>query len=211
VVLAMRIEADVLDQHKIVVARGLAEGAVEHLDRAFAIALVKLLIGIDDALGRLQHALARRIVAGIGNEGAHRLLGLLARGPRRHRLRRRPNVVGQALLRPRRDIGGGVLGIHDEVSVRPASAAGWPRQLTRGVLDGAFPFYTVPRALRTAGSTPIYSFAQATQSSAAYSPNNPMLNDVYNAKILELAGNIPRLGRLAAPDASATAHSKLCG
>ncbi len=38
-----------------------------------------------------------------------------------------------------------------------------------------------------------------------------MLNDVYNAKILELAGNIPRLGRLAAPDASATAHSRLCG
>jgi NifU-like protein involved in Fe-S cluster formation len=38
-----------------------------------------------------------------------------------------------------------------------------------------------------------------------------MLNDVYNARILELAGNIPRLGRLPAPDASATAHSKLCG
>ncbi len=38
-----------------------------------------------------------------------------------------------------------------------------------------------------------------------------MLNDVYNAKVLELAGNIPRLGRLPAPDASATAHSKLCG
>jgi NifU-like protein involved in Fe-S cluster formation len=38
-----------------------------------------------------------------------------------------------------------------------------------------------------------------------------MLNDVYNAKILELAGNIPRLGRLETPDASATAHSKLCG
>ncbi|MEJ2435313.1 MAG: iron-sulfur cluster assembly scaffold protein, partial [Pseudolabrys sp.] len=38
-----------------------------------------------------------------------------------------------------------------------------------------------------------------------------MLKDVYNAKILELAGNIPRLGRLAAPDASATAHSRLCG
>jgi NifU-like protein involved in Fe-S cluster formation len=38
-----------------------------------------------------------------------------------------------------------------------------------------------------------------------------MLNEVYNAKILDLAGNIPRLGRLAAPDASATAHSKLCG
>ena len=38
-----------------------------------------------------------------------------------------------------------------------------------------------------------------------------MLNDVYNTRILELAGNIPRLGRLADADASATAHSKLCG
>lgn len=38
-----------------------------------------------------------------------------------------------------------------------------------------------------------------------------MLNDIYNARILELAGNIPRIGRLEAPDATATAHSKLCG
>ncbi len=38
-----------------------------------------------------------------------------------------------------------------------------------------------------------------------------MINDVYNSRILELAGNIPRLGRLASPDATATAHSKLCG
>jgi NifU-like protein involved in Fe-S cluster formation len=38
-----------------------------------------------------------------------------------------------------------------------------------------------------------------------------MLNDVYNKRIIELAGNIPRLGRLPDPDASATAHSKLCG
>lgn len=38
-----------------------------------------------------------------------------------------------------------------------------------------------------------------------------MLNDVYNARILELAGSIPRLGRMANPDGSATAHSKLCG
>lgn len=38
-----------------------------------------------------------------------------------------------------------------------------------------------------------------------------MLNDVYNGKILDLAGNIPRLGRLEKPDATATAHSKLCG
>jgi NifU-like protein involved in Fe-S cluster formation len=38
-----------------------------------------------------------------------------------------------------------------------------------------------------------------------------MLDDVYNRRILELAGDIPRIGRLSHPDASATAHSKLCG
>ena len=38
-----------------------------------------------------------------------------------------------------------------------------------------------------------------------------MLNEVYNRRILELAAGIPRLGRLADADASATAHSKLCG
>ena len=38
-----------------------------------------------------------------------------------------------------------------------------------------------------------------------------MLNDVYNKRILELAADIPRQGRLPAPQASATAHSKLCG
>ena len=38
-----------------------------------------------------------------------------------------------------------------------------------------------------------------------------MLNDIYNQRILELAAEIPRLGRLATPDATAKAHSKLCG
>ncbi len=38
-----------------------------------------------------------------------------------------------------------------------------------------------------------------------------MLDEIYNTKILEFAGNIPRLGRLEEPDGSATAHSKLCG
>ena len=38
-----------------------------------------------------------------------------------------------------------------------------------------------------------------------------MLNDVYNHRIIELAGSIPRIGRLHDADASATAHSKLCG
>lgn len=38
-----------------------------------------------------------------------------------------------------------------------------------------------------------------------------MLNEIYNTRILELAADIPRLGRLASPDASAKAHSRLCG
>ncbi|MFY9835856.1 MAG: iron-sulfur cluster assembly scaffold protein [Xanthobacteraceae bacterium] len=38
-----------------------------------------------------------------------------------------------------------------------------------------------------------------------------MLNEVYNRRIIELAGNIPRIGRLSTPDASATAVSRLCG
>jgi NifU-like protein involved in Fe-S cluster formation len=38
-----------------------------------------------------------------------------------------------------------------------------------------------------------------------------MINEIYNKRILELAADIPRQGRLAAPDASATVHSKLCG
>jgi NifU-like protein involved in Fe-S cluster formation len=38
-----------------------------------------------------------------------------------------------------------------------------------------------------------------------------MLDDIYNKRILELAGTIPRLGRLESPDASARAHSRLCG
>jgi NifU-like protein involved in Fe-S cluster formation len=38
-----------------------------------------------------------------------------------------------------------------------------------------------------------------------------MLNEVYNRRILELAGSIPRIGRLEDAHASATAHSKLCG
>jgi len=38
-----------------------------------------------------------------------------------------------------------------------------------------------------------------------------VIDDLYNQKILELAGNIPAIGRLEQPQASATAHSKLCG
>jgi NifU-like protein involved in Fe-S cluster formation len=63
---------------------------------------------------------------------------------------------------------------------------------------------------RASGLPPIYSLVGRWQCTG---PSQPaiMLNDVYNEKILELAGNIPRLGRIERPDASATAHSKLCG
>ena len=37
------------------------------------------------------------------------------------------------------------------------------------------------------------------------------LDAIYNTKLLELAAHIPLTERLSAPDAAATAHSKLCG
>ena len=39
----------------------------------------------------------------------------------------------------------------------------------------------------------------------------PELDDIYSARILELAASISHVGRLASPEASAVAHSKLCG
>lgn len=38
-----------------------------------------------------------------------------------------------------------------------------------------------------------------------------MMDDIYNSKILEFAGNIPLTGTLENADATAQAHSKLCG
>ena len=38
-----------------------------------------------------------------------------------------------------------------------------------------------------------------------------MIDDLYSAKLLALAANMPRAGRLAAPDGSAEKVSKLCG
>ncbi len=36
-------------------------------------------------------------------------------------------------------------------------------------------------------------------------------DDIYSQRILELAAALPRTARLSAPDATAKAHSKLCG
>ena len=38
-----------------------------------------------------------------------------------------------------------------------------------------------------------------------------MIDDLYSGKILALAANIPRIGRLPAPDATAEKSSKVCG
>lgn len=37
------------------------------------------------------------------------------------------------------------------------------------------------------------------------------LNDIYSTRLLDIAANMARTDRLATPDATATAHSKLCG
>ena len=37
------------------------------------------------------------------------------------------------------------------------------------------------------------------------------MDDIYNSRILEFAGNIPRTGTLENADAEASAHSRLCG
>src|SRR5919199_6012514 len=51
----------------------------------------------------------------------------------------------------------------------------------------------------------------ATEAGPALRSGRAMLNEVYNKRILELAADIPRIGRLERPDATATAHSRLCG
>ncbi len=38
-----------------------------------------------------------------------------------------------------------------------------------------------------------------------------MIDDLYSARILRLAANLPRIGRLAAPDGSAEKVARLCG
>ncbi len=38
-----------------------------------------------------------------------------------------------------------------------------------------------------------------------------MIDDLYSAKVLKLAANMPRAGRLAAPDATVEKTAKLCG
>ena len=215
VVLAVRIEADVLHQHEIVVAAGLAECTVEHLHRALAVALIDFLVGANHALGRLEQTFTLRIVARIGDQRTHGGFRLLARGPRLNRRRRRSHVLGQALLRPRLHIG--VLRVHDG-SLRSTGRNG------TGCVTGLAASATDPDRFRSiAGAwtphshrhshikpaqrrepfsrrrTSPYIFVCAAEANRrpGHIEKTSMLNDVYNSRILELAGNIPRLGRLA--------------
>ena len=79
VVLAMALEADVGQHDDLVVAVDLLERAREHRLRVVAVAGEELLVGAHDAAGRLEQALARRVVAGPADQRADRVLGLLAR------------------------------------------------------------------------------------------------------------------------------------
>ncbi len=93
--LAGGVEGDVLHQHEVVVFAGLGEGAFERLGRAFAVAAIKLFIGADHALGRIEQAFAGGIVADIGDQRAHRGFGLLARRAVGDRLRRGADVIAE--------------------------------------------------------------------------------------------------------------------
>src|SRR5688572_21822927 len=88
-------------------------------------------------------------------------------------------------------------------------------------LDAAFRSYMAPpdceasrrtmASHRPASSLYILCSVRRNQVAGILDLSGSMLNEVYNRRIIELAGNIPRLGRLDRPDATATAHSKLCG
>ena len=242
VVLAMGVEGDVAHQHEVVVLADLAEGAVEHLGRTFAIAAVEFLVGVDHALWRVEETLAVGIVAGIGDERAHRrqpppratASARPARAPRAHARTGSAFSAGD-------DLGQGLTTASiDGLSVRPVlRGRGCHRggRISHTRLGDSDPCATTgrripilhgfhiqlrvaakpprgPKSPSRAGETaPIYSFTGTAQSRlpASKQPPNVMLNEVYNSRILELAGNIPRLGRLSDADATATAHSKLCG
>ena len=83
-----------------------------------------------------------------------------------------------------------------------------------GAPDGLF----IGTACRPAAATLIYAVKIESKDACAIficqravNRGAGMIDDVYNEKILGFAGNIPRMPRLETPDASATAHSKLCG
>ena len=72
--LAMRLERDVLQQHDLVIAADLLEGAAEMVRRILGIAARIFLPGARDPRRRVEQPLAVGIVAGPADQGPHRLL-----------------------------------------------------------------------------------------------------------------------------------------
>src|ERR1700759_3306332 len=83
VVLEWRGELDVADQHEVVIAGRLTEGAVEHLGRALVVALIEFVEGLDHPAGRVEQSLAIRGLADIREQ---RLYGGFRLAARRARL-----------------------------------------------------------------------------------------------------------------------------
>jgi NifU-like protein involved in Fe-S cluster formation len=197
VVLAMRIERDVADEDHVLVAVDLLEDALEHVARVLAIALVELAIGLGDALRRIEQALPRRIVArpadqrGARPSSASTCVGCLTMNLSAEGLRARSTDKDLTTI------------IHVEPPV--SVCAGLCGRQVRQVR----PLVQRHDALSLRAHR--HSILVAKAGNSRPRPGQPMLNDVYNKRILELAGNIPLLERLPAPDATATAHSRLCG
>src|SRR6188474_158414 len=191
--LAMRIEADIAHQNEIVIAASFAECAIENFDGALTVPLIDFVVRADDTLWRLDQPFAGWIITGVGNERANSGFRLLARRPRLDRGRRRPHVIGQALLRPRLNVG--ILCVHDG-SLRSTGAR--PRRQCRMCHRGgrvncclavqaeasgrripiSHGFYHAARRTpsRAIGSAPIYSFARPRQSAGVgYSVDHPCL------------------------------------
>jgi NifU-like protein involved in Fe-S cluster formation len=81
--------------------------------------------------------------------------------------------------------------------------------LVRCPYGGGSPGCKAEAALRTCNITRHAHLQIAGFRLAGYCGD--MLNDIYNRKILGFAADIPRLKRLEHPDATAVAHSRLCG
>jgi hypothetical protein len=79
--LAVALDADVAQHDEIVVAAGLLELARQHLGGIERVARVVFLERIGDAARRILEALACGIVAGPGDQRAHGVLRVGARGP----------------------------------------------------------------------------------------------------------------------------------
>ena len=204
VVLAMRKEGDVTDEHDVVVAAEIFEGAIQRILGGLAVAGVEVLVGLCHPLRGIAQTLAIRIVTSPGDQRANGPLGLGTGRP--HALvalgdRRRVRQLSNQRVHSQR--------LQNPVSRRIYSDPAGNCEARQG--------HTTPsegKSVPRLGFLAALAFLQRSSPVAAsFAPIYMwlMLDDIYNRRILEFAGSIPRIGRLDAPDATATAHSRLCG